>query len=91
LPSCEALLCGCALVATDVGGHREFARNGETALLSPPRDPAALAHNLTTLLRNRALRLQLAAQGHAFVQRFTWERATDGLETVFKTALRRDD
>lgn len=88
LPGCEALLCGCALAATDVGGHREFARNGETALLSPPRDPAALAHNLATLLRNRALRLQLAAQGHAFVQRFTWERATDRLEAIFRAALR---
>ena len=43
LPGCEALLCGCALAATDVGGHREYAVNSKTALLSPPKDPAALA------------------------------------------------
>lgn len=91
LPGCEALLCGCALAATDVGGHREFARNGETALLSPPRNPTALAHNLETLLRDRPLRLQLAAQGHAVVQRFTWERATDRLEAIFSATPERSD
>ncbi len=80
LPGCEALLCGCALAATDVGGHREFARHGETALLSPPKDPAALAQNVTRLLRDRALRLRLAEQGRAYVQRFNWEQATERLE-----------
>ncbi len=80
LPGCEALLCGCALTATDVGGHREYAVNGETALLSPPRDPAALAENVLKLLQNDALRFRLAEQGHAYVQRFTWEQAVEGLE-----------
>lgn len=80
LPGCEALMCGCALAATDVGGHREYAVDGQTALLSPPKDPAALAQNVLKLLRDKALRLQLAEQGHAYVQRFTWERAVERLE-----------
>ena len=80
LPGCEALLCGCALAATDVGGHREYAVNGETALLSPPKDPAALAQNVLRLFQGDALRLQLARQGHAYIQRFSWERAVEGLE-----------
>ena len=63
-----------------MGGHREFARHGETALLSPPKDPAALAQNVTRLLRDRALRLRLAEQGRAYVQRFNWEQATERLE-----------
>lgn len=87
LPGCEALMCGCALAATDVGGHREFARHGETALLSPPKDPEALAQNTITLLQNQALRLQLARQGHAYVQRFTWERAGARLETLLSTPI----
>ncbi len=80
LPGCEALLCGCALAATDVGGHREYAVNGETALLSPPRDPAALARNVLKLLRDKPLRLRLAEEGHAYVQRFTWAAAVEKLE-----------
>jgi len=84
LPGCEALLCGCALAATDVGGHREYARQGETALLSPPRDPAALARNVTELLRDEKLRLRLAEQGRAYVQGFSWERAVERLEQHLK-------
>jgi len=86
LPGCEALMCGCALAATDVGGHREFARHHETALLSPPKDPAALAQNVVKLLQDDALRVQLTEQGRAYVQRFTWERAVVGLEQQFKAA-----
>lgn len=84
LPGCEALLCGCALAATDVGGHREYARHGETALLSPPRDPAALAENTLTLLRDTSLRSRLAEEGRAFVQTLTWEAATDRLERLLQ-------
>ena len=80
LPGCEALLCGCALAATDVGGHREYAVNGKTALLSPPKDPAALAQNVSRLLKDESLRLRLADMGHAYVQRFTWEAAVARLE-----------
>ena len=80
LPGCEALLCGCALAATDVGGHREYAVNGETALLSPPQGPAALAQNVLRLLQDENLRVHLARQGHAYVQRFTWAAAVARLE-----------
>jgi len=80
LPGCEALLCGCALAATDVGGHREYARHGETALLSPPRDPAALARNVTELLGDKTLRLGLAEGGRTYVRGFSWKQAVERLE-----------
>ena len=81
LTGCEALLCGAALVATDIDGHREFAFDGQTALTSPGRDPRGLANNILRLLRDPALRIKLAIQGHAFVRQLTWERATSSLET----------
>lgn len=43
LTGAEALACGCALVAADSGGVRDYAIDGETALLVRVRDPAALA------------------------------------------------
>ena len=86
LPGCEALLCGCALAATDVGGHREYAVPGETALLSPPKNPEALAENVLELLRNVPLRYRLAEQGDAYVRRFTWARAVAGLEAEINPA-----
>ena len=39
----EAMAAGQAVVATDIGGTRELVVDGETGILVPPRDPAALA------------------------------------------------
>jgi glycosyltransferase involved in cell wall biosynthesis len=94
LPSSEAMLCGAALVATDVGGHREFAFHEETALLSPIRDPTGLADNILRLVRDSTMRASIAHKGHRYVQQFTWERASDRLETVLcgrGTSLREID
>lgn len=43
LPPAEALLCGCALVSTDIGGVRAYADG--VALFSPPGDAGSLAIN----------------------------------------------
>lgn len=80
LPPAEAAQCGAALCLTDIGGHREYGRHGETALLCPPRDPAALAHNIETLALDSAGRSALALAGHRFIRQFTWERAVTVME-----------
>src|SRR5581483_11831259 len=54
LPALEALASGCALLSTDCGGVREFARPNENCLLIPPGDPAALAEALLRLARDAA-------------------------------------
>lgn len=87
LPPAEALQCGAALAATDIGGHREYAIHGETALLSPAKDPGALAANLLRLLEDRELRIRLAHRGHQHIQQFTWDRATSTFESVLSKAL----
>ena len=80
MPPAEAMACGCAVVATDSGGIREYAEHEKTALLSPPRDPEALTKNLLRLLEDDDLRIQLAKAGHKRIQEFTWDRSTDLLE-----------
>jgi glycosyltransferase involved in cell wall biosynthesis len=87
LPPAEALMCGAALVATDIGGHREYAIHNETALLGPPEDPVSLANNIIRLIRDQDLRIRLAKEGHAFIQQFTWERAVDKFESFLKNKL----
>jgi glycosyltransferase involved in cell wall biosynthesis len=84
LPATEAMMCGAALAATDNGGHREFAIAGETALISEPQDPDALAENLFRLVENRTLRIEIARRGREFVQQFTWDRAFDRFEEFLK-------
>jgi glycosyltransferase involved in cell wall biosynthesis len=83
LPPCEAMMCGAAVVATDIDGHREFCVEGENALLVPAKDPEALASAAERLMNDSDLRIRLAKAGNLHVQRFTWKAATDALEAVF--------
>ena len=82
LPPAEAMMCGAALVATDIGGHREYAIHGETALLSPAKEPAFMASNLVSLLQNQEQRIRLARSGNQYIQQFTWDRAADAFEAA---------
>jgi L-malate glycosyltransferase len=80
LPPAEAAACGCAIVATDCGGIRDFIENGTTGLLSSPEDPKALAANLCLLLENEDLRMKLANAVNGSISRLNWERSTDLME-----------
>jgi glycosyltransferase involved in cell wall biosynthesis len=82
LTGCEALLCGAALVATDIDGHREFAFHEQTALTSPSRSPSALAANILRLIEDPELRIGLAKNGYQFVRQFTYERSSTSFEAA---------
>lgn len=85
LPPCEAMQCGTAVVATDIGGHREFCVDGETALMVPAQNPAAMAAAAVRLIDDRELRIKIATMGHERIQRFTWKAAVDAFERVLAT------
>jgi glycosyltransferase involved in cell wall biosynthesis len=87
LPPAEAACCGCALVTTDIGGFREYVEHGVTGLLSPPKDPKALAENLFLLLGDEELRVRLAKAANNYVSHFNWERSTDLLEDFVTKAV----
>ena len=55
LPSMEAMACRCALVASDTGGCLDYAINGKTALVSPPRDIDRLSENIIRLMDDKKL------------------------------------
>ncbi len=65
LAAVEALALGRPLVATAGHGFDEYAVDGESALLVPRRDPAALARAIEALLDDADLRERLAAPGPA--------------------------
>jgi glycosyltransferase involved in cell wall biosynthesis len=86
LPASEAMLCGCALVTVANGGSREFAIDGETALVVAPERAAELGDRVLELLGDDGLRLRLAAAGAERLRGFTWERSVAGLEAVLERA-----
>ena len=83
MPPMEAMVCGAALVTYDNGGCRDYARDGETALVARRRDVADLAAKLERLAADPALRARLAAAGSEFVRgAFEWGRAVKRLEEI---------
>jgi L-malate glycosyltransferase len=64
----EALAVGVPVVCAASGGMPEVIRHGETGLLFPPADAAALAAQLGRLLDDPALGPRLVAGGRAAVQ-----------------------
>ena len=59
----DAMACGKAVVATRAGGLAEVVVDGETGLLVPVRDAAALAGAIVRLLQDAALRERCGAAG----------------------------
>ncbi len=82
LPPAEAMLCGAALIATDIGGHQEYAFHEHTALLAPAKGPQILADHISRLVGDPNLRTRIAHNGHKYMQQFTWARASDALNAL---------
>jgi D-inositol-3-phosphate glycosyltransferase len=80
----EAMACGIPVVATAIGGLTDTVVPGRTGLLVPPRDPAALADAVASLLADPILR---AAFGRAGRRRalhwYDWARVAAQTETVY--------
>lgn len=73
----EAMACGRAIVATDVGGVRELLTtdDGPCGRLVPPRDPVALAAALGELLRSPEHRADLGRRARRRALDFSAEAA----------------
>jgi glycosyltransferase involved in cell wall biosynthesis len=85
----QAMMSGLPCVTTDVGAIGEIARDGETAVLVPPQDSAALADALARLIDDPALRQRLGNQARAFaLDHCTLSAMCDAMEQVFQGALR---
>lgn len=74
----EAMACGCAVACTDNAGYLEMATDGDTALVSPVKDPEALANNILRLIDDAALREAIATRGNENI-------LTMGIEDSYKT------
>lgn len=78
--SVEAMAFRLPVVATSVGGFPEMVVHGETGLLVPPNDPAALAGALCDLLRDPRRAQAMGMAGYERSQtRFTWDAVGDRL------------
>ncbi len=74
LVNLEGAACGLPVVASRIGGIPEYVEDGQTGLLFPPGDHAALADCLARLRDDPALRQRLGEQGRrTVVEQFSVE------------------
>ncbi len=84
----EAQAQGVACVATRVSAIPELIADGDSGMLVPPADPAALAAALETLIRDPQRRARLAARGSEIVRgRFSFDAGLARLAARLKAGL----
>jgi glycosyltransferase involved in cell wall biosynthesis len=84
----EAMAAGVPCVATSVGGVPEAISNRLEGRLVPPGSPALLAAEITDLLREHAVRLQLGTTAMEHVAaHFSMDRAVRRIEALYTEVL----
>jgi len=83
----EAQASGRPVITTSHGGIPEFVRDGETAVVVPENDPAALAEALVSVLRDRPLAERLGRAGPEWVQQFDARRCARRLDELYGSLL----
>lgn len=78
------------VVATDVGGVREVAIHGRTALCAPRLDPQALAGHIRHLLAHPEEGARLAENGYRLaVENYSLEGMLDRMEALYRELARQ--
>jgi len=79
---------GRAVVASDVGGLRDLVVDGETGLLVPPLDVAALRDALRRLVDDGELRRRLGEAARERVRVYcSWETVTESVFAAYADAF----
>jgi len=84
----EAMACGCAVVASDVGGNPELVEHGRTGLVFKSGDAEDLAARLTFLLDHQGTRRELAEAGCRFIHgNFSLASSARNMEAIYRELL----
>lgn len=82
----EAMSQRLPVVATPVGCAPLVIRDGESGLLVPPRDPAALAAALRRVMRDAGLRRAMGVRAADSVRALTWRATAEHTLEVYRAA-----
>ncbi|QID19854.1 TIGR03088 family PEP-CTERM/XrtA system glycosyltransferase [Nitrogeniibacter mangrovi] len=86
----EAMACARPVIATRVGGNGELVADGETGVLVPPNDPAALATAMAAMAENADMRARMSTAARVrAVSTFSLEAMVDRYMNVYDNALVR--
>ena len=81
----EAMAQGRLFVASDVGGHKELIRDGETGMLFFAGSTTSLAESIMKLLAKREYWTEMRAAGRRFVEtERTWATSVENYRQVYQ-------
>ncbi len=86
-PCAEAMACKVPVVCSP-SGTKDFASDGETALVFRFRYPFLIAKKIRTLIEDKDLREQIAERGYKKIQEYTWSNLVEKLEKQFMCFLK---
>jgi len=86
----EAMATAMPVVTTNTCGMADVVEDGLNGLLVPAADAGKLAESIERLCYSAELRKRLGLAGQETMRRYTWERVTEKLETIFELALRNN-
>jgi glycosyltransferase involved in cell wall biosynthesis len=84
----EAMSCGLPTIATDYPGVRAVVDDGETGLVVPAHDPAAIGAAIARLAADPAARRRMGSAGRAKAEReWAWPRLLDRMDVAYAEAI----
>jgi glycosyltransferase involved in cell wall biosynthesis len=83
----EAMQAGVPVVASEIGGLADIVSGGETGLLVPPGDAAALCAALLSLLADPELGRRMGEAGRRRVERYSAAAVVPQIEQVYQELL----
>ena len=89
LTNLEAAASGTPVIASDSPGLRESLIDGQTGILVPHGDTAALTGAMTRLADTPRLVETMGSAGRRFAERFTWENSTNDTLSHLQEVVQR--
>lgn len=86
----EAMASGLPVIATPVGGVREYLRDGENGLAFPEGDVSAMARAMVRLASEWGLAQRLARGARRTAEALSWERELDRLDQSYREVCELD-
>jgi glycosyltransferase involved in cell wall biosynthesis len=83
----ESMAAGKPVIAGRIGGIPEVVQDGETGMLVPPFDPAALGDAMTDLVRNNARRAEMGSRAKVCSRSYTADAIIPRIEAIYQEAI----
>jgi glycosyltransferase involved in cell wall biosynthesis len=81
------MACGVAVITSNVSSLPEVV--GDAAVLTNPRDPAAIGLEIIKILQDLKLRESLIKKGQMQISKFSWEKTAKEMLEIFETVHSR--